>query len=352
MFSNKLNYKIINITAFLALLYIAFSNVSLWWKIISKIISIMAPFIIGFIFAYAFTPLVKALERKGLKKNLAIFLIVLAIVLLLGGLIAIVLPLVYDQLSLLIKMIKEVISNIGTKFNINLGNVEIKITEYLTLALKELGTMLSSSALDFVNKSINFISKFIVSFVSFIYFLADMTQIRKGLKRILLSFNNKAYEYVKCLDKEISCYLNGLGIFMLIQLIEYCFLFFIIGHPNWLILGILACVTTIIPYFGGLFTNILAIIMASVVSFPLVVATTIICIIFPQIDGYFISPKIYGKTNKVNPLITIMAISVGGTLAGLPGIIAALPCYLLIRTTYTFFKKPLKKGISKVKEAI
>ena len=68
--------------------------------------------------------------------------------------------------------------------------------------------------------------------------------------------------------------------------------------------------------------------------------------------GYVISPKVYGKTNKVNPLITIMAVSVGGTLAGIKGIIIALPCFLLIRTTYHFFQKDLKKGMNIVKKTI
>ena len=96
----------------------------------------------------------------------------------------------------------------------------------------------------------------------------------------------------------------------------------------------------------------LAIILASVVSVPLMIATGVICLIFPQLDGYLISPKVYGKTNNVNPLITIMAVSIGGTLAGVVGIVAALPCYLLIRTTYHFFKKDLKKGMDIVKETI
>ena len=133
---------------------------------------------------------------------------------------------------------------------------------------------------------------------------------------------------------------------------EYSILFLIIGHPNWLILGILACVTTVIPYFGGLITNIIAIILASVVSLPLTIATIIICLIFPQVDGYIISPKVYGKTNNVNPLITIMVVSIGGTLKGVVGIIIELPCYLLVRTTYNFFKKDLKKGMIIVKKTI
>lgn len=352
MFPNKLNYKIINLTFLLGLLYIAVTNIGVWWGVFLKMVSVMAPFIIGFVFAYAFTPFINLLRRKGISKNLAVTITVLGLVLLVGGIIAIVLPLFYDQLSLLIKMVKEVIDNVGTKFNLNLGSFEIKITDYLNDALKDIGGVISSTTIDVLSKSIGFAGKFIVGFVGFIYFLADMGKIRYWFKELLLSIDKKAYEYFKCLDVEISNYLKGLGIFMLIQLFEYGFLFFIIGHPNWLILGVLACLTTIIPYFGGLITNILAIIMASVVSVPLVIATIVICLIFPQVDGYFISPKVYGKTNDINPLITIMVVSVGGTLAGMGGIVVALPCYLFVRTTYKFFEKDLEKGLDKVKEAI
>ena len=352
MFPNKLNYKIINLTFLLGLLYIAVTNIGVWWGVFLKMVSVMAPFIIGFVFAYAFTPFINLLRRKGISKNLAVTITVLGSVLLVGGIIAIVLPLFYDQLSLLIKMVKEVIDNVGTKFNLNLGSFEIKITDYLNDALKDIGGVISSTTIDVLSKSIGFAGKFIVGFVGFIYFLADMGKIRYWFKELLLSIDKKAYEYFKCLDVEISNYLKGLGLFMLIQLFEYGFLFFIIGHPNWLILGVLACLTTIIPYFGGLITNILAIIMASVVSVPLVIATIVICLIFPQVDGYFISPKVYGKTNDINPLITIMVVSVGGTLAGMGGIVVALPCYLFVRTTYKFFEKDLEKGLDKVKEAI
>lgn len=352
MFSNKLNYRIINITALLLLLYIGVSNIGLWWGILTKVLSIMTPFIVAFVFAYALSPMVHWLQKKGLRKALAVAVVVLGLVLIVGGLLAITLPMIYDQLSLLVKMVGEVLENIGQKFDVNLGNFEIKITDYLNDALKSIGTFASSTTIDVITKSIDFAGKFIVGFVGFIYFLADMEKIRRWFREILHSVSKRCFAYFKCLDIEIGNYLKGLGIFMIIQLIEYSFLFFIVGHPNWLILGILACITTVIPYFGGLITNIIAIMMASVVSTPLVFATVVICLIFPQLDGYLISPKVYGKTNNVNPLITIMVVSIGGTVAGMIGIIVALPCYLFIRTTYHFFKKDLKKGMVMVKSSM
>ena len=352
MFSNKINYQIINFTAFMVLLYIGLSNIGLWWGILSKCLSVLSPFIIGFAFAYAFTPLVRWLEKKGLPRGMAVTATILGVILLLIGLMWITLPMLYDQLSLFIKMMMEVLNNISNKFDINIGTFKIKITDYLNSALKEIGMITSTTTIGILNKSLSFFSKFIVGFVGFIYFLADMNKIRSGLKELLAAGHKKFLGYVKCMDVEITQYLKGLEIFMVIQFFEYSLLFFIIGHPNWLVLGVLACVTTVIPYFGGLITNLIAILMASVVSPGLVIATIVICLIFPQLDGYVISPRVYGKTNNVNPLITIMVVSIGGTLMGIPGIIAALPIYLLLRTTYSYYKKDLKKGMNKVKETI
>ena len=352
MSKNKLNYKLINITALMLLLYIGFSNVNLWIGVVSKVLSILGPFIVGFVFAYALNPVVRYLEKKGVRKSLAVTVVVVSLVVIVGGLLAITLPMIYEQASLFAKFIIDAIENIGTKFDVNLGSFEIKIADYLNTAVKDIGSIASATTIGIVSKSIDFIGKFILGFVGFIYFLADMDKMRKSFKDILLSINIKTYKYFKCLDVEIGNYIKGLGIFMVIQLVEYSLLFLLVGHPNWLILGILACITTVIPYFGGLITNILAIITASLISTKLVIATIIICLIFPQLDGYVISPKVYGKTNNVNPLITIMVVSVGGTLLGVVGIIAALPVYLLIRATYQFYKPDIKKSVKMMKDTI
>lgn len=296
MQDNKLNYRVINLLAIIALIYLLISSVSVWWGILSNIIQVLSPFIIGFAFAYAFTPLVRWLENKGLKKGIAIIVVILVLVLFIGALLWITLPMLYDQLSLFIKMVVEVINNLEVKYDFNFGNYEFKITDYLNSILGDIGSLVSTSGIDFINKSIGFAGKFIVGFVGFVYFLIDMDNIREFVKEWLQSFHKRSFEYFRLMDGEITNYLKGLEIFMAIQFFEYSFLFLVTGHPNWLVLGILACITTVIPYFGGLITNIIAIILASVVSTKLVILTIIICLIFPQIDGYIISPRVYGKT--------------------------------------------------------
>ncbi len=352
MFNNKLNYKLINLTALMLLLYIGCSNIGMWWNIICNVISVLAPFVIAFAFAYALMPILDFLTDRGLKKGLAVTIITLTLVLIIVALLVVTLPLVYDQLVLFSKSLISAIGDLGEHFNLNLGSFEVKITNQLNTIISNLGNIVSSGTINVVNKSVNFITKFIVGFISGIYFLSDMQNIRDKAKKLTMSISKRCFSYFKLLDDELGNYIKGLAIFMVIQLIEYSFLFWLVGHPNWLLLGILACITTVIPYFGGLITNVIGIITASVVSSKLLIGTIIICIIFPQLDGYFISPKIYGKTNNVNPLATIIVVSIGGTVAGVVGIIVALPLFILVRATYHFFSKDLKNSMKKIKQTI
>lgn len=62
------------------------------------------------------------------------------------------------------------------------------------------------------------------------------------------------------------CYVKSLGLFMFIQFIEYSLLFLIIGHPYWLVLGILIGIFTVLPYIGGLLSNLIAITSAFMIS--------------------------------------------------------------------------------------
>ena len=177
-----------------------------------------------------------------------------------------------------------------------------------------------------------------------------MDKIREGIKKRLKRTKNRSYAYVKRLDTEVNNYFSGLLKNIIIQFFEYTIVFFLIGHPNYLILGILAAVTTIIPYFGGLIINILALVIASVISTKLFILTVIVCIICPNIDGYIIGPRVYGKTNQLHPLVNIFAVFAGGILGGFWGIVVSLPIAIMIIATIKFFKEDINSKIVTIKE--
>ena len=352
MKNEKLNYKLINILVFILILYIAIISSNYWFGIIGKIVSIFFPFALAFVLAYVLHPFVKKLEAKGVRRSLALVTVVAVVFLILIGIVSTTIPVIYDQLISFTRTITQVINDASGKFDIQLGSLEESILDELNNLIKNMGSYISTGTIDILGKSVNFITNFIIVLIVGIYLLIDMDKIRAWVKKFLRKYQRKWYHFVKELDNQMSNYFHGLAIFMLVQLVEYSLLFRLVGHPNWLLLGVLACVTTVIPYFGGLFTNIIAVVTASVISIPLFIGTLIITLIFPNIDGYLISPHIYGRTNNINPVVVIIIGGVFSSFFGIIGMAFALPFYLIIRCTWHFFNEDIKEKLQDVKDSI
>ncbi len=347
---NKLNYKLLNILIIVVIIYLLYKTSGLWLGILSKLIAVVLPFLVAFAVAYAIYPYCKKLENYGLPKWLAmgvIYFIIIGFLILIG---ITVIPMLYDQVLLFLSNISAVITDISSKYEIDLGVLQKSISSVSTDILKNIGTYISDGAINVLNASISVITNLIIVVAVSVYFLWDMDKIRNGLKKNLKRSRGRIYKYIKRLDYEINNYFNGLFKTILIQFIEYTIVFALIGHPNYLVLSILAAVTTIIPYFGGLLVNILAIIIASVISTRLLILTILVCIICPNIDGYIIGPKVYGKTNQLPALVNIFAVFAGGVLAGFWGILISLPVAIILIATYRFFKEDINNKIVTIKE--
>lgn len=346
MFKNKLNYKLLNILMLVTIIYLVINTFSWWSIIVEKVFSIALPFFIAFILAYSLYPCVKKLQDLGVRKSIATFSVILVIFCIIVLLFYITIPLVYNQIFSLSKIVQNVITDISVKFEIDLEDMKNTVEVIFSNVIKNLGAYISSGVFSILTKSIDFITKSIITIIVSIYLLIDMDKIRNRGKALLKKISKKVLNYFKVLDNEMCNYLQGLVISMVVQFVEYSVLFLLVGHPNWLLLGLLASLTTIVPYFGALVTNIIAVVLASAVSLKLFVLTALICLIFPNVDGYIISPKIYGKTNNINPVWTIFAVFVGGAIGGMFGIIVSVPIYVLINCTYNFFKKDLYEKLT------
>ena len=348
---NKLNFKLLNTLLAVVIIYILVTTYNVWGAFLGKVLTILSPFIFGFVLAYALYPFVRMLQNKGVRKPLAVAIVVLVFLLLTVGLLIITMPLLYQQLVALSKQLIEVFSDLSMKFNIELGGFEESIITVLNKTITNAGEYLSNGLVSVISNSIKAIIAVFIVIILFVYFLMDMDKIRKAIKEFFQGFTKKTYNYIKSLDIELGHYFKGLAICIIIQFIEYSILFLIIGHPNWLLLGAIGAVTAIIPYFGQLFTDVVAIVTASVVSTPVFIATIIISLIFPSIDSYIISPKVYGKTNNINPILIILGVIIGNSIGGIIGIVSALPVLIIITTTYRYYKDDIKKQIKKLEHS-
>lgn len=350
MIKNKIDYRLVNIALLVLTVFLLYKTGNLWTGVTGKVFAILTPFLIGFVVAYALHPFITWLQKHHVPKGLAIFIVIALVLAVFIITIVLVAPLLFEQLSNLFNSIITFLKEMSLDHDLNLGQFQKSLSQSFNEIIGGLGKYVSDGAVNIIGVSLGVISTTLIAFSASIYLLTDMDRIRAGFKKFLRKRSKRAYKYFSILDKEMKAYLTGFIKIVGITLIEYTLTFYFIGHPNALLLGFLAAVANLIPYFGGIFTNCIACITAFVISPWLFFKTLIAFFVLSNVDGYVINPFVYGKTNQVHPIVVIFSVFAGGILMGVPGIIISLPTAILVQATIKYFKPDIKEKLEDMKE--
>ena len=226
MSDRKLNYKLLNILLVLGICFLFYNTLGLWKYVVDKTIAILSPFVISFVVSYALYPFLVKLQDKGVRKPLALVFMLVCIIGFLIILISLLIPIINEQIGALSGVVLSFIQDISSKYNIDLHYIQENITD-INVLVNNYGKSIGDFSLSFISMSINFLSKFIICFITSIYFLADMDKIRARLKMLLKRRYKRTYNYLKRLDYEVSQYFVGLEKYIVIQFFEYTIIFFL-----------------------------------------------------------------------------------------------------------------------------
>ena len=343
MIKQRLDYKLINILLIVLMIYLVYQTHDFWLGLFDVIIDILFPFIVAFAISYALYPILKNLMDHNIPKGFAVFIIIFLILAIIIFLLILIIPTIFSQIGDILGSIISFFKKLSLDYNINLYGGEETLNKTFNDILAKISENISDGAMNAISISIGYITKLFIILAASIYFLIDMDKIRLEIKMLLKRKSKKLYRYVIILDDEMTKYLGGFLKIAIISFFEYLIIYFIIGHPNYLMLGALASIGNLVPYFGGIFTNIIAAVTALAVSDELFIKTLIVLIVFSMIDGYIINPHVFGKTNKLHPLAVIIAVFAGGILFVTIGIIISLPVAIMLIATYKYFKADINK---------
>nr|WP_307990239.1 AI-2E family transporter [uncultured Niameybacter sp.] len=133
-------------------------------------------------------------------------------------------------------------------------------------------------------------------------------------------------------DYVFSGYIRGQLIDAVIMATLISLILMIIGIDFAILIGIISGIFNLIPYFGPIVGFILAGLIGLIGPNPIKGLYAVIAVmILQQIDGWFIVPKVMGKTIKLHPIAVLLAIVIGGKLFGLIGILLGVPVVGFIR---------------------
>lgn len=339
MIKNKLDFKLINLAIWVFILYLILQTKDIWMEVVFTVKQILLPFFLSFILAYIIYPVLLFLKKFHISKLPGIILIILfTIVIIILGSIYII-PNLVNQLIDITSNLFVFVKQLSNRFNLNYIDFIDIIFQKLNDIVFNFIKLLTINIYNITASSISVITKGIIIISASIYLVLDMDKIRYRVKKILKKRNMKAYSYVKMLDNEMKNYLVGFTLIMVITFFEYLIGYLIIGHPNYLILALLASLGNIIPCFGGMIGNVISLVISLVIGPSLFIKNIILSIILSNIDSYVINPVVYGKTTKIPPVLIILSVFAGGILFKTMGVIFSMPLVIFVVSSYRFFKK-------------
>ncbi|MBU3158469.1 AI-2E family transporter [Clostridium frigoris] len=327
--------------------------------IIRAIVSIISPLIVGCIIAYLLFPLskiinaflVKSLKLKYKPYLISILLTYLVVILLVVILIYSIYAMIGGQissnqtLSVMFATIADYIKRYNEFFDyinrkITQSGLSLDIKGYLSQAITQVYSYLSVSInsiiMLFAGIGNILVNSFIGLFISF-YLLKDHNFFKKlyinsmGLimrERKFNSLNKTIFE----INDIISSFIRGQLLDGLIVGLISSIGLSIIGLDFAFLIGLTAGIANIIPYVGPLIGCIPAIIIGLLSPNPIMALWAVLLLLaVQQLDSAVISPKVVGDSMGLHPIFVIMAITIGGSIAGIIGMLLSVPIAGIIK---------------------
>lgn len=313
------------------------------------ILRVISPLFIGFIVAWLFDPLVKWLQKKGLRRSIGTtitYLILLGfIALVMGGLI----PLLSEQLNEFIKVIPNIIDNskniidtMADKLSVidGLDVVSFKkeIFDKIVLFSTNLTSELPSMLVIIVRNFFSGMGSIIVGLVIGFYLLMSFNnvndtfitlfpkKIQKNTKEIVYEVNSSLRRFV------VGALLDALLIFIVSSIG-----FGIVGLKAPFLFALFCALTNIIPYAGPYIGGIPAVIVGFSQSPTVGILTLVIIVVVQFLEGNFIQPMVMSKTTKLHPVTIMIGLLIFGHFWGILGMFISTPIIASCKAIFNYF---------------
>jgi predicted PurR-regulated permease PerM len=289
---------------------------------------------IAFIIAGALKPSVSFLERFKIPRAIASFIIYFLFISIIYGIFALIIPPLLSEMIFLFKNLPEIIKSILPKSNLIIN------FDFLTQNVPGIA-----------NQTLNFVRSIFsnIIFVTSTLFFGFYFLLEKNIERTLLGnfFEEIEIKRVELISqraqKRMSSWFWGEVILMIVVgTLTYVGLN-IIGMKYTLALSVLAGLLEVIPSLGPITSSIPAILIGLSYSPVIGLYCVVLYIVVQQLENNLIVPIIMKKVTGLHPIITLIAMVIGGKLAGVMGVLLAVPTTMFIETILIESQKIYKK---------
>jgi predicted PurR-regulated permease PerM len=276
-------------------------------------------------------PVCRRLDKLGLKRGLSTticILILLAVLVGIGFVIASQFSAFADDVALIEKKGRELLSQIQTYLTEKVGVSEQKQEAVVKEQTKSAGKAAAGIAAKILGVLTSTVATIVISLVFTFLFIHGKEKYQNFFIRL---YKDQDTDKVRKVTDRISevgqQYLTGRVKSILIIAVLYSIGLSIIGLKNAVLLAGIAALLTVIPYVGTVLGGLFPVLMALVTedTYHTALYAGLVMFVIQTMDNYFIEPNVVGGEVNVSALVSIASILAGGMIWGVAGMILFLP---------------------------
>jgi predicted PurR-regulated permease PerM len=298
------------------------------------------PLLLALVIVYLLNPIVSRLEARGLPRvwgTLLTYVVFLGIV---GVALRFMIPMVANQVSSFVSTVpglldraQESLADVAARLGIRLRSTDILAS---LNPGGEAGSFISR-IFGVTAGVLHAMVVFVLGLVLGFYLLVDLPKFQRAALALMPQRRrNEVRSILEQMGKALGGYFRG-------QLLVAAFVgvasmlgLYIVGLPYWALVGAVAGLFNLIPLIGPFIGAVPALFIAFTTNdsggllhlhpgWPMALGASLALLTVQQIDNHIISPNVMARTVKLHPVTVMLGLLIGGTLAGLVGMLLTVP---------------------------
>jgi predicted PurR-regulated permease PerM len=296
---------------------------------------LFAPVALALVVVYLLNPLVNRLERRGMRRGLAVAAIYVAFVAVVAVSLSLVVPVIARQIGGFVNELPRYVQDAarevndfaarrGWDFRVDLSAEQVQryIAENRQAIIGVLGGVRS-----FAFGVFHVLITLVIGVILSIYILLDLPKIQRTVRSLLPEGRR---EELTALAERVGGVLGG---FFRGQLLVATFVgvasaigLTLVKIPFAAVVGLVAGVFNLVPLIGPFIGAVPAVILALLSGHPVrALWAGLVLLIVQQIDNHIISPNVMARTVRLHPITVMLALLAAGSLFGIFGMLLVVP---------------------------
>lgn len=338
----------------IAVLILAIINWSYLVSMVSMVWSVIFPLILGGMIAFVLNLLMRLIEKylfpntdkkwlQHTRRPLAIVLAILVIILVITGVVIIVIPQLASAVMTLIDVIPTVVANVSnwidqqealipmldeftSQIDINWGNIISSVVS----GVNSIASGLATTSVSVLTTSVSAVTNIFLGILFAIYILFSKEKLGNQVNRVMSAYLS---EDIRLLVKNLlhitnetfSKFISGMVIEAVILGVLVTAGLLILQIPYAAMLGVLQGVLALVPILGAFMAGAIGVIILLALNPTYAVIYLVFVLVVQQLEGDFIYPRVVGDSIGLPSMWVLFAVTVGGGLMGIPGMLIGVP---------------------------